>query len=1654
MLMYLRIIELFAVLFTCSPNMLVLFFSCSVVTSVSVIMDLGNGTKKYFADAAGNPVPKPTAAVMVGSPAGLLNPDRYEFYTFDEAGDLVKRLMTLEEIQGIIANGETEVGEEGFPNYYHQNLPLVSSELSSSASSTVTDKVMEEAEATNIGELSSAIPGVHDVVLSVQNVLKGELAASKNKIPFPKPVLSTAAPTVVPSSDSSMSWDMILPGIVGNSGIVSSFANQSTLSPAIPVLHITQELGDTATGTYSHITKNVTLTSTQVPDNNAETSTSKTPLSPASSNLLDVEQTTSNSANDPTTDLLSLNSLQATSNTSSSLPPSTHVPSSQLLSSLIPLSSAPSSLSTLSSQYTVPSSSPKPSSPLSLISHTSAMPSSTTMQVETIMALMSQPSETPTLLQSSLLPTKPLLTPTQIPQASLLNNSYFSTVETFTDPSLIIKDNLNINGNKPLNSYGSYSKPGTDGTHIIFSETAASTIKPISTTHLPLSTFTIPSSASSVVESESLTASATSSITQSPLSLSSEFFTKVHVNTERITSPQKVVGISTTNPAQTQSPAAETTTKNPSTSATSTASSSGSDSSIMQNEYSESMEPTTVITPFSGSSNHSSHSNSAAEEFLQVFTAAKNASSTFEQIQFSKPLHRLPIPTVHSTIFKYSPSTPVPATNAVPTQTQTITLTSVQSRKPTKPPQTTLATSNITESTTQPHIFSSSVQSSTVDPGLTTKLSLAVTKDKIKDVPTADLQKTSVLNTKSTASTTDLPLKLTTLKSNSENLLINEASGIAPLNIGSSEGAISLPVTANGNLDMPPELAESVLGVLSQVANVEGAATTIDYGEDSLYSLSTITEHSATDNISSTRSSSVTITNENVLQSSTHPPNYEKIMTQSKNNVHHLPPPETLPVTNVISETDKQSVVTTQFFSKAPSSQELTDFYLQEIVDDNPTTQSYSLENISNFYKQETTEYAVDTSEKHEKNDPMDVNKTEMKLHGKEDEKFAGKPNRLIEEMVNLEAQKKVDNGMIKQKVVGNTNVELLTSVANNNGDWKTGVGVLKTEPHYEETVTSELEETDSNVAYNVIATTEVADDITTENDRTKQKESMVFSVGESTTEQTNSDRNTIKNMVNGESSGELDVQENSVTEGQYITETTTAPESIISRDTTESSIQTTKESLETSTVPLTKYKKDDDEIAKGSLQANITLKPSDKLEAVKIKPDNIFSVMNTTSEGEMQSASSESQQNTTQSQPAAPDDGMQTDELNTPTSATINNELLLKKETNVLDKIHENIHSSEIKIDTSLAGGSDLTTYLSAEDKRKEDMGYITTSFETTAESFTTELTSSYETEVTTVDIKFTTDSEDGPSFRDEESKDTTDASVMEYKSSKETTTASLESKIENGFTKSSLKTGSEMNVKDDNQWETKATSSTGLHEKEMEPNINKTNAATANWTKLSTLSPSQANNSKVRDKGTTNSTRRPVSPISVISTTEEAIAPAEILKVSGLNQDKVKDTKNNAQPEELHHPQTYSTVDLEPAPHESLGLEATSAALEDDVRRFSELCNELAFRLWASITAKGLTMSRSVIMSPFAVISLLAMVFLGARGPTSGQMNDILRLDDMVTFNPHQVFKNVTDSLTLFRNQGIATAAFVRELYSDKVSKVEVFSHLTFCVLIQLYG
>ncbi|XP_023246423.1 mucin-17 [Copidosoma floridanum] len=129
----------------------------------------------------------------------------------------------------------------------------------------------------------------------------------------------------------------------------------------------------------------------------------------------------------------------------------------------------------------------------------------------------------------------------------------------------------------------------------------------------------------------------------------------------------------------------------------------------------------------------------------------------------------------------------------------------------------------------------------------------------------------------------------------------------------------------------------------------------------------------------------------------------------------------------------------------------------------------------------------------------------------------------------------------------------------------------------------------------------------------------------------------------------------------------------------------------------------------------------------------------------------------------------------------------------------------------------------------------------------------------------------------------------------------------------------------------------------------------------------------------------------------------------------------------------QNSPIVPLDPSLGE-IGLDQSNKALDKDVAEFLNLCNEISFKFW-NLANNGLTSSRSVTLSPFGMISTLAMIFFGARGTTSIQMNDILKLDDVVTFNPHLVFQNITDTVTLARGQGIENAAFVRVLFADRL-------------------
>jgi len=162
----------------------------------------------------------------------------------------------------------------------------------------------------------------------------------------------------------------------------------------------------------------------------------------------------------------------------------------------------------------------------------------------------------------------------------------------------------------------------------------------------------------------------------------------------------------------------------------------------------------------------------------------------------------------------------------------------------------------------------------------------------------------------------------------------------------------------------------------------------------------------------------------------------------------------------------------------------------------------------------------------------------------------------------------------------------------------------------------------------------------------------------------------------------------------------------------------------------------------------------------------------------------------------------------------------------------------------------------------------------------------------------------------------------------------------------------------------------------------------------------------------------------------------PVNPVQIPLSNTDENNNVRSPAVEAVTHQQDEFSTQSVLPldASQSANGLDVTTRHTSSDIVNFAKLCNELALNFWVAIN-KGLSTARSLALSPFGMTSLLAMIFLGARGPTSDQMNEILRLDDVATFNPHLMFQNITDTVSLARGQGIANAAFVRELFADKM-------------------
>ena len=106
-------------------------------------------------------------------------------------------------------------------------------------------------------------------------------------------------------------------------------------------------------------------------------------------------------------------------------------------------------------------------------------------------------------------------------------------------------------------------------------------------------------------------------------------------------------------------------------------------------------------------------------------------------------------------------------------------------------------------------------------------------------------------------------------------------------------------------------------------------------------------------------------------------------------------------------------------------------------------------------------------------------------------------------------------------------------------------------------------------------------------------------------------------------------------------------------------------------------------------------------------------------------------------------------------------------------------------------------------------------------------------------------------------------------------------------------------------------------------------------------------------------------------------------------------------------------SKKSIPPPPFGNLGLSVTSSGLDSSTKSFVNINNEVGLRLYRRLAEQH--PEENLVFCPVSASSALAMISLGARGDTSWDINNLLELDSMITFNPHLLYKNISDTLTI---------------------------------------
>ena len=135
-------------------------------------------------------------------------------------------------------------------------------------------------------------------------------------------------------------------------------------------------------------------------------------------------------------------------------------------------------------------------------------------------------------------------------------------------------------------------------------------------------------------------------------------------------------------------------------------------------------------------------------------------------------------------------------------------------------------------------------------------------------------------------------------------------------------------------------------------------------------------------------------------------------------------------------------------------------------------------------------------------------------------------------------------------------------------------------------------------------------------------------------------------------------------------------------------------------------------------------------------------------------------------------------------------------------------------------------------------------------------------------------------------------------------------------------------------------------------------------------------------------------------------------------------------------HHDQGHTSSNgfhLPKLPEDHQGLEETTNKLKRAEKSFITINNDLGFTMFKQSIEDPEHIKENLIFSPLSATTSLALVFLGARGVTSWQINELLRLDEMISFNPHLMYKSITDDLGTSSEDSFTTAC-VKELLIDE--------------------